>query len=100
VSITARADDRHDLQEDDEVDHAKGRSKPFMRGSKPIGHHAIFADAIQDAIRSDNRRIYRSRQHQETHNHDEALKQQLQRHWPSKIKGDTADYIVKVLWAH
>ena len=54
----------------------------------------------RSSIRSDNRRIYRPRQHQEADNHNEPLKQQLQRHRPSKVESDAADQIVKVLRAH
>ena len=78
VRVAAGPDHRDELQDDNQVDHPVGRSVLPVRRPEPVGHHAVFRDAIQDSIRADNRRVDRARQHQEADDDYESLEQQSQ----------------------
>src|SRR5947209_12448857 len=56
---------------------------------------AVFGDAIQHAIRADDRGVDGAGQHQEADDHDEPLKQQFDRHRPDQVDRDTADQVVR-----
>ena len=100
MRVATRPDDRHQLQDDDQVDHPVGRPEFSMWRSEPVRHDTVFRDPIQDAIRTDNRRVDRAGEHQESDDDDECLEQQLERHRTRQVDGNTADQVVEILWPH
>src|SRR5262249_28937076 len=65
--------------------------------AEPIGKNAVFGDAVQDAIGTDDRGIDSSRKNQRTHHDDENVKNQTHREGTGKTHGQAADQIFEKL---
>ncbi len=63
---------------DDEVDQAAGGAVFAVRLTEPIGQDAVFGDAIQDAVRTDDGGVHGTRENERTDEHDKGVEQQLQ----------------------
>ncbi len=97
--VTAAADDRDDLQDHDQIDHAIGGSEALMRLAEPWQQHAVFGNAIQDAVGADDRSIRGAGQNQSTHDHYKNMKAETQHVRPAEVHRKAADEIVEVLGA-
>ncbi len=90
---------RQDLKDDDHVDDAMRSAELAMRLPEPVRKHAVLGNAIQHAVRADDRRIHRARQNQRSHGHHEHVERQPQRERPGQTHGQSADQILQILAA-
>ncbi len=67
-----------------------------MRLTEPVGEDAIFGNPIEDAVGSDDRRIDRAGEDQETDNYDEGAEEQFEQHRAVLIHGEPGDQVVFV----
>ena len=57
VDVATGADDRKDLKDRDEVDDAGAGTEFAMGLAEPLEQYAIFGDAIENAVSTDDRRV-------------------------------------------
>ena len=67
-----------DLQRDDGVDQPRGGAEPVMRMAEPVGQDAVFGDAIEHAVGTDDGGVDGAGQQQHAHQHHHAVKRQAQ----------------------
>ena len=84
------------LKNHDQVDEPIGRAVFLVRRAKPVGQHAVFRHAIQHAVRANDGRVDRARQHQEADQHDERLEDQL-RSRPDQDHRQPGNQVVRYL---
>ena len=75
IDVAAAGDDREDLEESDEVDDAIAGSEPVMRFAEPCRHDAVFANAIEHAVGTDDGSVDGAGQDQHAHQHHESLEE-------------------------
>ena len=71
-----------------------------MRLAKPVAQHAVFRDAIQDAVRTDDGGIHGAGQNQGADNHDEPVENQPRPDRPLQAHGQAADQVFEEALAH
>ena len=67
-----------------------------MRLAEPVGENAVFGNAVQNAVRTDDRGIDRAGEDQETHHHHKARKARRNNSGPYMIHGEPGDQVVLV----
>ena len=89
--IAAADDDGYDLQEYDDVDDAIAGAKTRMRLAEPVTEHAIFGNAIQDAIRTYDGGVHGAGKNQRANHYDESMKKQADENRAFQAHGQAAD---------
>ena len=97
VDIAAAQNNSQQLHADDQIDDAVARAVAVMRFLEPAGEHSIFGHAIQNSVGSHNGSILRTRENQHSHQHDEAMEQQLDAGGAHQIYGDAADEVGEII---
>ena len=64
-----------------------------MRLTKPIAQHAVFRNAVKNAVGADDRGIDCASEDDGTHHHDERVENQPQQERPFKAHGQSADEV-------
>src|SRR5580700_109534 len=100
VDVAAAQDDGEDLEAYDQVDDAVAGTEAVVRLLKPAGEHAVFGYSIQNAVGAHNGSILRTGQNQHSHQHDEAVKEQLQTRRSDQIHGNAADEVGEIVRAN
>ena len=86
------------LQEHNQIDNPVSGAKSRMRLPKPIGENAIFRNAVEDSIGTDDRSIDRAGQDQEADDNDKCPEKQSQQQRPPQIHGESGDEVILVDW--
>ena len=73
VHVAAADYDGDDLQHDDQVDQPVGGAVAAVRPLKPRCEHAVFAHAVEHAVRAHDGRVHRPREDQRSHQHHEEV---------------------------
>src|SRR5207253_2611088 len=97
--VAAADDDSDDLQRHDDIDDAIARPEPFVRLTEPGAEHAVFRNAVQHSVRSDDGRVDGARQDQSADNHDKTVEYQADNKWPFQIHRQTADQVLEEMLA-
>ncbi len=93
VDIAVADQNGEDLQKHDQVDDPVGGAEARMRLAEPVGENAVFRNAVEDSVGTDDRGIDRARQDQEAHDHHEGAESQPQQQrartdtWPARRSG-------------
>ena len=93
--VAAAEDDGEELQHHHHIQNAVGSSEAAMRVAEPVRKNAVFGDAVENAVRSDDGGVDRAGQHQDADHHDESAEGQPQRQRADEIHGQAADGIVR-----
>ena len=84
------------LQADDHIQDAMGRSEAGMRLAEPLGKNTVLGNAVQHAVGADDRGVHRAGEHQHADQHHESLKDQAQNVRPGEIHGHAADQVSEI----
>ncbi len=88
--VAAADEDHHDLQRHHHVDDPVGSAESRVRLPEPVGKHAVFGNAVQHAVRSDDGRVHGAGKNQRAHHYHEDVKDQprheraLAGSWPGR----------------
>src|SRR5208282_1219852 len=96
VDVAPTDDDGEELKSHDEVDDAVSCAVLLVRTTEPVGEHAVFRDAIEHSVRTDDGGVYGARQNQESDNHDERAKGQAHNLRADHVHGESGDQVVAV----
>ena len=64
-----------------------------MRRAKPIGHYAVFTDAVENAIGTDDCCVYGTSENHCADDDDENVEDQSRNKWTGEIHGEAADEV-------
>ena len=96
VHVAAAHQDGEDLQNHDQVDDPVGGAESRMRLAEPVGENAVFRNAVENAVGTDDRGIDRARKDQEADHHHEGRGKQPQQQRAVLIHGEAGDQVVLV----
>ena len=96
IHVAAAHQNGEDLQNDDQVDDPVGGAESRMRLPEPVGENAVFRNAVENAVGTDDRGIDRARKDQEAHHHHEGPESQPQQQRAILIHGQAGDQVVFV----
>ena len=95
VDIAAADDNGDQLQRHNHVDDAGGGAELFVRMPEPVGQHAVFRHAVEDAVGPDDGGVHGAGKNQGPHQHHEAVKEQAHGNRPDEVHGKAADEVVQ-----
>src|SRR5882762_6842084 len=81
----------------DDVDNSIAGPKARMRLPKPFRQHAIFRNAIQYAVGTDDRSVHCPGENERTYDHDKSVKDQAGNRRSFKVHGQAADKVLQVI---
>src|SRR5712672_4122469 len=81
------------LQAHDDVDNSVAGPKAGMRLPKPLGEDAVFGNAIQHSVGTDDCGVHRASENKRSYHHDEPMKNQTGNQGSLKTHGQAADEV-------
>ena len=76
--VAAAQDDREQLKHNDQVQDAIRCAELLVRLPEPLRQNAVFRDAVQDSVGSDDRGVNSARQHEHPYGDHENMKRKLE----------------------
>src|SRR5436190_6851045 len=95
--VAAGKNDREQLHSYHKVDDAVTGPESRMWLLKSIGEHAIFGNAVQNAICTDNGSVLCAGENQHPNQNHKGMKDQLGPCWAPQMHGNAADQVAEVL---
>src|SRR5207247_4754259 len=92
--VAAAQQDLEQLDAHHEIQDAMRCPEPPMRMTKPLGENAVLRHPVQYAIRSDNRRVDRAREHECTDHRNEAAEGDSKRYRTHQVHREAANRVV------
>ena len=96
VHVAAADQDGEQLHADHGVDDAAGGAEFAVRRTEEAGQHAVFGDAIQHAVRTDDGGVDGAGKDQGSHQYDEAMEEQFEERGPDQEHRQAADQVIEV----
>src|ERR1700733_5840703 len=98
--VAAAGDDRDDLERHHQVNDAMRGAETRMRMPEPIREDAIFRDAIQNAVGTDNRGVHGPGENQRADHHHKHMEAQSHRKTSHQVHCQAANQILGEIPAH
>ena len=96
IDIAAAEEDGGNLQQDDGVDDAIGGAEALVRLAEPIEQHAVFGDAVHDAVGADDGGVEGAGENEHADDDHKDVEQQLQQLRTGEVHGQSAEEVVGI----
>src|SRR6185437_16097774 len=96
VHVASAEQNRNHLQADDQIDDAVAGSVLALGFAEPVRENSVFGDAVQHAVRSNDRGVDCARENQEANDDDEGAEEQSESEWAVEPHDQLSEEIVFV----
>src|SRR5882724_8837913 len=96
VDVAAAVENGDQLEDDHHVDDAVAGAVALVRDSEPVGEDAVFGDAVEDAVGSDDGSVDGAGEDEESDDYDEGAEGEAENVRTDHVHGQASDEVVFV----